>query len=71
MSSSSSPPGRASQFEAIQPPRPGTSGTTNVLIKPDGFVRIYEHTSAGDTFEHVLFLEVGGFPVPRALRSAE
>jgi hypothetical protein len=49
---------RLYQFEAAQPPRPGTYSTPKVVIKPDGFVRIYEHANSGDTFEHMLFLEV-------------
>jgi hypothetical protein len=49
---------RLYQFEAAQPPRQGAYASSRVVIKPDGFVRIYEHTSAGDTFEHMLFLEV-------------
>lgn len=56
---------RLYQFEAVQPPRPGTYGTTKVLIEPDGLVRIYEHTSAEDTFEHVLFLEIDRSTEPR------
>ena len=46
------------QFEAAQPPRPGTYQIAKVLIRPDGFVRLYEHTNGGDAFEHFLYLEV-------------
>ncbi|MGI8426634.1 MAG: replication-relaxation family protein [Actinomycetota bacterium] len=45
------------QFQAAQPPRPGTYQPAKVLIRPDGFMRIYEHTNEDD-FEHFLYLEV-------------
>jgi hypothetical protein len=46
------------QFQAAQPPLPGTYHPTSVLIKPDGFVRLHEHTTGGEFFEHFFFLEV-------------
>jgi hypothetical protein len=46
------------QFRAAQPLLPGTYHPTSVLIKPDGFVRLHEHSTEGDRFEHVFFLEV-------------
>jgi hypothetical protein len=46
------------QFQAAQPPLPGTYHPTRVLIKPDGFVRLHEHAADGDRFEHFFFLEV-------------
>lgn len=53
------------QFEAAQPPRPGIYSNSGVVIKPDGFVRLYEHTEEGETFEHFLFLEVDRSTEPR------
>lgn len=53
------------QFEAAQPPRPGVYGSGGVVIKPDGFVRIYEHTKEGETFEHFFFLEIDRSTEPR------
>lgn len=52
------------QFEAAQPPRPGKHGS-RVTVKPDGFVRLYEHANEDDTFEHFLFLEVDRSTEPR------
>jgi protein involved in plasmid replication-relaxation len=46
------------QFRAAQPPLPGTYHPTTVLIKPDGFVRLYEHETNSDLFQYFLFLEV-------------
>jgi hypothetical protein len=46
------------QFEAAQPPLPGTYHPTSVLIKPDGFVRLHEQATDGDRFERFFFLEV-------------
>jgi hypothetical protein len=46
------------QFEAAQPPSPGTYQGTRVRIKPDGFVRLHEQSPEGDLFEHFFFLEV-------------
>ncbi|MCA1602606.1 MAG: replication-relaxation family protein [Acidobacteria bacterium] len=46
------------QFEAAQPPRLGAYQRAKVLIRPDGFVRLYEHTNGDDAHEHFLFLEV-------------
>ncbi len=46
------------QFQAAQPPRPGIYQPSKVLIRPDGFMRVYEHTNEGDAFEHFLYLEV-------------
>jgi hypothetical protein len=46
------------QFQAAQPPLPGTYHPARVLIKPDGFVRLHEHATDGDRFEHFFFLEV-------------
>lgn len=43
------------QFHASHP-APGGYGQTEVLLKPDGLVRIYE--DAGGTFEHACYLEV-------------
>jgi hypothetical protein len=53
------------QFEASQPQNASLYAAKQVLIKPDGFVRIYEHTPLGDTFEHLLFLEVDRSTEPR------
>jgi len=46
------------QFQAAQPPLPGTYHPTRVLIRPDGFMRLHEHATDGGRFEHVFFLEV-------------
>jgi hypothetical protein len=46
------------QFQAAQPPLPGTYHPARVLIRPDGFVRLQEHATGGDLFEHFFFLEV-------------
>jgi hypothetical protein len=43
------------QFQAAQPPLPGTYQPTRVLIKPDGFVRLHEHATDCDRFEHFFF----------------
>lgn len=59
------------QFYAAQPTQPGIYQPAKVLIRPDGFIRIYEHTSEDD-FEHFLYLEVDRSTEPRetlALRS--
>lgn len=59
------------QFEAAQPPRGGAYRSARVLVKPDGFVRLYEHTDH-EQFEHFFFLEVDRSTEPRetlALRS--
>jgi hypothetical protein len=53
------------QFQAAQPPLPGTYHPARVLIKPDGFVRLHEHATDGDRFEHVFFLEVDRSTEPR------
>jgi hypothetical protein len=53
------------QFQAAQPPLPGTYHPTSVLIKPDGFVRLHEHATNGDRFEHFFFLEVDRSTEPR------
>jgi hypothetical protein len=42
------------QFEAIGTRRDGNE----VIVKPDGFIRINEHESDVDSFEHAFFLEV-------------
>jgi hypothetical protein len=46
------------QFQAAQPPLPGTYHPARALIRPDGFVRLHEHAPDGDRFEHFFFLEV-------------
>jgi protein involved in plasmid replication-relaxation len=53
------------QFQAAQPPLPGTYHPARVLIKPDGFVRLHEHAPNGDRFEHFFFLEVDRSTEPR------
>jgi hypothetical protein len=53
------------QFQAAQPPLPGTYHPARVLIKPDGFVRLHEHATDGDRFEHFFFLEVDRSTEPR------
>jgi hypothetical protein len=53
------------QFQAAQPPLPGTYHPARVLIKPDGFVRLHEHAINGDRFEHFFFLEVDRSTEPR------
>jgi hypothetical protein len=53
------------QFQAAQPPLPGTYHPARVLIKPDGFVRLHEHATDGDRFEHVFFLEADRSTEPR------
>jgi protein involved in plasmid replication-relaxation len=52
------------QFQAAQPPRPGTYQSAKVLIRPDGFIRIYEHANEDD-YEHFLYLEVDRSTEPR------
>jgi hypothetical protein len=37
-----------------------------VAVKPDGFIRIREGTAAGETFEHLFFLEVDRSTEPQA-----
>jgi hypothetical protein len=53
------------QFQAAQPPLPGTYHPGSVLIKPDGFVRLHEQATGGDLFEHFFFLEVDRSTEPR------
>jgi hypothetical protein len=53
------------QFQAAQPPLPGTYHPARVLIKPDGFVRLHEQATDGDRFEHFFFLEVDRSTEPR------
>ena len=53
------------QFQAAQPPLPGTYHPARVLIRPDGFVRLHEHATDGDRFEHFFFLEVDRSTEPR------
>jgi hypothetical protein len=53
------------QFQAEQPPLPGTYHPARVLIRPDGFVRLHEHATDGDRFEHFFFLEVDRSTEPR------
>jgi Replication-relaxation len=53
------------QFQAAQPPLPGTYHPARVLIRPDGFVRLHEHAADGDRFEHFFFLEVDRSTEPR------
>ena len=51
------------QFQASQPPKPGAQ-PRRVLIKPDGFLRLY-HTEQGEVSEHFFFLEVDRSTEPR------
>jgi hypothetical protein len=53
------------QFQAAQPPLPGTYHPARVLIKPDGFVRLHEQATDGDRFENFFFLEVDRSTEPR------
>lgn len=53
------------QFQAAQPPLPGTYHPARVLIKPDGFLRLQEQATDGDRFEHFFFLEVDRSTEPR------
>jgi hypothetical protein len=46
------------QFQAAQPPLPGTYHPGSVLIKLDGFIRLHEQEADADRFEHFFFLEV-------------
>jgi len=55
---------RLYQFSAAQPPRPGVLRPPEVLIKPDGFLRLAEEDERG-ILEHTLFLEVDRSTEPR------